>query len=288
MSKLSGQDLSEDRSAVDRLVRCLRDELPGKVLGLTVVTGRKARNVERVIQALSGTDTPAVREVLGEVVASYSGQEFATAAARALSQLGTISHADEAPSAALTGDLDLFGLPSLLQNLSDSQLTGVLTVIDGSGRTAASVALDTGYMTTAEAGELRGEVAIYQLLEKPVRGRFVFVKQESSGRPDPTGGGAKPVPPLLFEGIRRSDEFMRAASLAPDAARFRSTGKRPTNLGDEPNTDLVKSIWKRALEGATPEALELELPVDSYRVRRLFEHWLGEGSLELHDQGGVA
>ncbi len=287
MSKLSGQDLSEDRSAVDRLVRCLRDELPGKVLGLTVVTGRKARNVERVIQALSGTDTPAVREVLGEIVASYSGQEFATAAARALSQLGTISHSDEAPSAALTGDLDLFGLPSLLQNLSDSQLTGVLTVIDGTGRTAASVALDTGYMTTAEAGELRGEVAIYQLLEKPVRGRFVFVKQESSGRPDPTGGGAKPVPPLLFEGIRRYDEFMRAASLAPDAGRFRSTGKRPTNLADEPNTDLVKSIWKRALEGATPEALELELPVDSYRVRRLFEHWLGEGSLELHNGGGA-
>lgn len=288
MSKLSGQDLSEDRSAVDRLVRCLRDELPGKVLGLTVVTGRKARNVERVIQALSGTDTPAVREVLGEVVASYSGQEFATVAARALSQLGTNVHADEAPSAALTGDLDLFGLPSLLQNLSDSQLTGVLTVIDGTGRIAASVALDTGYMTTAEAGELRGEVAIYQLLEKPVRGRFVFVKQESSGRPDPTGGGAKPVPPLLFEGIRRYDEFMRAASLAPDAARFRSTGKRPTNLADEPNTDLVKSIWKRALEGATPEALELELPVDSYRVRRLFEHWLGEGSLELHDGSGAA
>jgi hypothetical protein len=226
--------------------------------------------------------------VFGEVVESYSGQEFATVAARALAQLGTTTHADEAPSAALTGDLDLFGLPGLLQSLSDSQLTGVLTVLDSDGRTAAAVALDTGYMTTAEAGDLRGEVAIYQLLEKPVRGRFVFVKQESSGRPDPTGGGAKPVPPLLFEGIRRYDEFMRAVALAPDAARFRSTGKRPTNLADEPNTDLVKKVWKRALEGAPPEVLERELPVDSYRVRRLFEHWLGEGSLEIQDQSGVA
>jgi hypothetical protein len=81
---------------------------------------------------------------------------------------------------------------------------------------------------------------------------------------------------------------MRAAALAPDTARFRSTGKRPTNVADESNTDLVKNIWKRALEGATPEVLERELPVDSYRVRRLFEHWLGEGSLELHDQSGVA
>jgi len=288
LSKLSGQDLSDDRAAVDRLVRGLREELPTRVLGLTVVSGRKARSVERIIQALSGTDTPAVREVLGEVVGNFSGQEFATVAARALSQLGTGAHSDEAPSAALTGDLDLFGLPSLLQNLSDSQLTGMLTVLDGSGRTAASVALDTGFMTSAEAGDLVGEMAIYQLLEKPVRGRFVFIKQESARGADAPAAGGKPVAPMLFEGIRRYDEFMRAAALAPDTARFRSTGKRPTNVADEPNTDLVKNIWKRALEGATPEVLEQELPVDSYRVRRLFEHWLGEGSLEMQDQSGVA
>jgi hypothetical protein len=285
LSKLSSQDLSGDAPAVDRLIRGLRDELPTKVLGLTVISGRKARGVERIIQALSGTDTPAVREALGEVVESYAGQEFATIAARVLSQLGTASHADEAPSAALTGDLDLFGLPSLLQNLSDSQLTGTLTVLDGEGRTSASVALDTGFMTSAEAGILRGETAVYQLLEKPVRGRFVFIKQESSRDPDATVPDGKPVAPMLFEGIRRYDEFMRAASLAPDGARFRSTGKRPTNVADEPNTDLVKTIWKRGLEGATPEELERELPVDSYRVRRLFEHWLGEGSLKLQDHG---
>jgi hypothetical protein len=288
MAKLSGQDLSDDRPAVDRLIRGLRDELPAKVLGLTVISGRKARSVERLIHALSGTDLPAVREVLGEVTESYSGQEFATVAARALAQLGAISHADEAPSAALTGDLDLFGLPSLLQNLSDSQLTGILTVLDHDGRTAASVVLETGFMISAEAGNLRGETAIYQLLEKPVRGRFVFVKREGSGGPDPTVPGGKPVAPILFEGIRRYDEFMRAAALAPDGGRFRSTGKRPTNVADEPNTDIVKSIWKRALEGATPESLEQELPVDSFRVRRLFEHWLGEGSLEIQDQSGVA
>lgn len=288
LSKLSGQDLSDDRAAVDRLIRGLREELPTKVLGLTVVSGRKARSVERIIQALSGTDSPAVREALGEVVESYSGQEFATLAARVLSQLGTGAHSDEAPSAALTGDLDLFGLPGLLQSLSDSQLTGMLTVLDGDGRTAAAVAFDTGFMTSAEAGELRGEVAIYQLLEKPVRGRFVFVKQESACGADAPAAAGKPVAPMLFEGIRRYDEFMRAAALAPDGARFRSTGKRPTNVADEPNTDLVKNIWKRALEGATPEVIERELPVDSYRVRRLFEHWLGEGSLEMQDQSGVA
>jgi len=284
LSKLSGQDLSDDRAAVDRLVRGLREELPTKVLGLTVISSRKSRSIERIIQALSGTDAPPIRDVLSEVSQTFAGQEFADAAARTLSQLGTTSHTDEAPSAALTGDLGLFGLPSLLQNLSDSQLSGVLTVLGEDGQSAASVTLVSGLMKEADAGNLRGELAIYQLLEKPARGRFVFVKQETEGAPDPTMPGAKPVAPLLFEGIRRYDEFMRAATLAPDGGRFRSTGPRPTNVEDEPNTDLVKNVWKRMLEGATPETVEEELPVDSYRVRRLFEHWLSEGSIELVEE----
>jgi hypothetical protein len=284
LSKLSGQDLSDDRAAVDRLVRGLREELPTKVLGLTVISVKKSRSIERIIQAMSGTDAAPIREVLTEVSQTFAGQEFADSAAKTLSQLGTAVHADEAPSAALTGDLGLFGLPSLLQNLSDSQLSGVLTVLGEDGQSAASVTLVSGLMKEADAGNLRGELAIYQLLEKPARGRFVFVKQETDGAPDPTMPGAKPVAPILFEGIRRYDEFMRAATLAPDGSRFRSTGQRPTNVEDEPNTDLVKSVWKRMLEGATPEVVEEELPVDSYRVRRLFEHWLSEGSIELVEE----
>lgn len=281
LSKLAGQDLSDDRAAVDRLVRGLREELPTKVLGLTVISGRKSRSIERIIQAMSGTDVPPIRDVLSEVSQSFAGQEFADVAARTLSHLGSVSHADEAPSAALTGDLNLFGLPSLLQNLSDSQLSGVLTVLGEDGAMAASLTLVSGLLKSAEAGDLSGETAVYQLLERPARGRFVFVKQEGEARPDPTVPGAKPVAPILFEGIRRYDEFMRAATVAPDGASFRSTGQRPTNVEDEPNTDLVKNIWKRTLEGATPETLEQELPVDAYRIRRLLEHWLSEGSLEL-------
>ena len=280
LAKLSGQDLSDDRGVVDRLVRGLREELPTKVLGLTVISTRKSRSIERIIQAMSGTDAPQIRDALSEVAQAFSGQEFADTAARTLSQLGTISHSDEAPSAALTGDLNLFGLPSLLQNLSDSQLSGILTVLGEEGQTAASVTLVSGLMMAAEAGPLTGEVAIYQLLEKPARGRFVFVKQETERGPEPTIPGAKPVAPILFEGIRRYDEFMRAASIAPGDTTFRSTGQRPTNVEDEPNTDLVKSVWKRMLEGATPREVEDELPVDSFRIRRLFEHWLSEGSIE--------
>ncbi len=281
LSKLAGQDLSEDRPAVDRIVRALRDELPTKVLGLTMVTGKKAKGVERIIKSLSGTDTPAVRDVLREISDSFSGQNFAAEAARTLAQLGSVAHVDEAPSAALTGDLELFGLPSLLQNLSDSQLSGTLTVLDPTGQTAAAIELVAGYLASAEVGQLHGETAIYQLMERPVRGRFIFVRDDSEAQADGSVPGAKPVAPMLFEGIRRYDEFMRAASLAPDDAIFKTTGQKPTNLEDEPNTDLVRDVWQRLLKGASPAVVESEMPVDSYRVRRLVEHWVTEGSLEV-------
>jgi len=283
LAKLSTRDLSDDKPAVDRLVRALRAELPTKVLGLTVVSGKKAKGVERMIKALSGTDSPAVRKVLKEITENFAGQDFADVAARSLSQLGATSHEDESPSAALTGDLELFGLPSLLQNLSDSQLSGTLNVLDSSGQIVATVKLAAGYMVSADVGPLSGESGIYQLLERPVTGRFIFVREESTEHADGSLPGAKPVAPMLFEGIRRYDEFMRAASLVPDSARFTTTGQKPTNVDDEPNTDLVKDVWQRAVRGETPNSVEAATPVDSYRVRRLFEHWVTEGSLALRD-----
>ena len=283
LAKLSTRDLSDDKPAVDRLVRALRAELPTKVLGLTVVSGKKAKGVERMIKALSGTDSPAVRKVLKEITENFAGQDFADVAARSLSQLGATSHEDESPSAALTGDLELFGLPSLLQNLSDSQLSGTLNVLDSSGQIVATVKLAAGYMVSADVGPLSGESGIYQLLERPVTGRFIFVREESTEHADGSLPGAKPVAPMLFEGIRRYDEFMRAASLVPDSARFTTTGQKPTNVDDEPNTDLVKDVWQRAVRGETPNSVEAATPVDSYRVRRLFEHWVTEGSLAPRD-----
>jgi len=152
-------------------------------------------------------------------------------------------------------------------------------VLETSGQTAATVVLESGFMMSAEVGQLVGAMGIYQLMEKPVRGRFIFVRDDSRDSGDTSMPGAKPVAPMLFEGIRRYDEFMRAATLAPDDVSFQSTGQKPTNIEDESNTDLVKNVWHRAVKGLTPVAIEDEMPVDSFRVRRLFEHWLTEGSL---------
>ncbi len=282
LARLGGQDLSQDGTVVKRLVQALKEELPTKVLGLAVGGRRRAENSERLVEALSGTDTPLVRQIFADIGKRYSGDPLGATAARALERMGAVASAEEAvptSTAALAGDLGLFGLPSLLQNLSDSQVTGILTVLDASGGTAAEIRLDGGLIRSVRAGQLGGEPAIYQMLERPILGRFVFVDGEDDSDINMEKNAPKPIQPLLFEGIRRYDEFMRAAALAPDTARFAATDRKPTRASDEPNEDLLTSVWYKAAGGASPVECEAEFPVDSYRIRRLFEHWISEGSL---------
>ena len=279
LGKLAGADLSDDATAVQRLVGALREELPTKILGVSMGSRRKSEGVVHLVEALSGTDNPMVRKVLREVADKHPTQPFGEAAKRSLEKMGVAPAEEPVGPAALAGDLALFGLPGLLQNMSDSQLTGVLTVTDQDGATAATIRFDGGMIRNARTGMLVGEPALYQMLERPILGRFVFSDTEDDSAVNMEKGAPKPVQPILFEGIRRYDELMRAVALAGDDARFRPTERKPTKVADEPNLDLIQSVWLKAADGATPAECEAEFPVDSYRVRRLFEHWITEGSL---------
>jgi hypothetical protein len=48
---------------------------------------------------------------------------------------------------------------------------------------------------------------------------------------------------------------------------------------DEPNEALIESVWERAVAGVAASELEQEMPVDSYRVRRLLARWIEAGTL---------
>ena len=88
-----------------------------------------------------------------------------------------------------------------------------------------------------------------------------------------------------MEGMRRYDEFNRALALVPDDARFKAV-KKPTDVKEDADPKLAKAVWDKASRGTPPSQLEPELGVDSYRVRRLYEHWVTEGSLAPVDQEG--
>ena len=82
LAELGGQDMSEDSETVDQLLALLKANLPFKLLGMTL--RQNDQNLVRIVEALSGTPTPAVRRALEEIVSRFGGQDAGRAAQKAL------------------------------------------------------------------------------------------------------------------------------------------------------------------------------------------------------------
>ena len=48
---------------------------------------------------------------------------------------------------------------------------------------------------------------------------------------------------------------------------------------DEDNAKFASQVWDRAAKGLTPDACEHEIPIDPFRVRRLYAWWIEQGAL---------
>ncbi len=291
LSELSAQNLADDGESVDQILEMLKGSLPFKVLGVTL--RQNDQNLARLVEALSGTPTPAVRRALEDLIARFPDQEASRAAARAIrtwdrppasaegprgGAAAPAAPASEAPAASLQGDLEVFGLPSLLQSLGDSSASGMLTLREpGAEAVYASLTLRDGKLEEIRRGRLSGEDAFYQLLERPRPGQFAFVK----GAP-PAVPGAKPraILPLTLEAMRRYDELQEAAALVPDTGFLVVTGQPPTPCPGEKDGGLLQALWKRASQGGTPEDFEEAVLADSYRIRRVLAHWVEQGALK--------
>jgi len=287
LAELSTVDLSSEMTAVARLLAALRKELPRKVFGFVIA--RKAQNIEWIVRALSSTPTPEVRRLFREIAQTYPDQAFAKAAATALD---AFDHAVPPPEAStlpsLSGDLELFGMPSLLQNLAQSEVSGVLTLTDREGETSGILTFEAGKLSHCRSGVLRGRDAVYQLFENPAPGTFSFVNRRDAGAPLAEPGSLLEIVPLIFEGSRRYDELRQARALVPDGAPLVTGSVAPTPPEDERDRTLVQGIFARISAGATPDQCETDFFVDSYRVYRLLAHWLEEGSLKVAESSEAA
>jgi hypothetical protein len=209
------------------------------------------------------------------VAGQFASQGFGREAQKALAAVERPSEAGgSAPS--FSGDLGLFGLPNLLQNLAELGKTGTLNLLDEKGRPVASLRLEDGAIRGAQWGARRGREALYQLIERPFTATFAFVrgrKQEGAE------GETLAVTELLVEGVRRHGELQRALMLVPEDAPLEATGKNPSSVPDEPDYDFVVKLWQKVCDGTTPSEVEETLALDSYRVYHCLTHWLTEGAL---------
>jgi Domain of unknown function (DUF4388) len=277
LAVLAQHDLSFDEQTVDILLKCIRDDLPTKILG-RVITSQKQPPL-KLIEALSGTRSEKVEMLLSEVAEKFADVDVGRAAAAALLKLGAANRGPAAAKqgATLTGDLDFFGLPSLMQSLADQQATGIVTLVArASGQTAGKLLFANGKFADAQTGHLRGAEAIYQLLEKPVTGTFAFVPHATA----PKVKEVQDVMGLLFEGIRRHDELRQIMIFVPDDLTLRATATKPTPDPEETDPSIIREVWVKACSGARLAEWEATIAVDSYRIRRLVGRWVEEGALQ--------
>jgi hypothetical protein len=251
--------------------------LPAKVLG--VVLGRRAGNVSHLIRGLSGTRDARVRSLLQEISQNFAGQEFAEQARQALAHQHTKPSAEGEAPETLAGDLEVFGLPTLLQSLADSELSGRLVISEPNGSDRAVMVFSGGKIHRAEVGRLRGLDAMCQLFERPRPASFVFRKAASKDAV-PQEEGVLDVMSTVMEAMRRHDEFNEDRALVPDGISLMPGEATPALPKQETDKKFAKSVWREAAQGTAPETCEGAVDGDAYRVRKLYAHWLESGALK--------
>jgi len=275
LEQLGWIDLSVDPEQLTILVQRLRELTPKKVLGISMK--RPSPELAALIQAVSGTSAVEVRHALESVVEALPNHQLAEAASKALSKIGPRAGAT-ASADALTGDLEVFGLPGLLQSFQGSESSGELTLLDRQHATIGTMVLVKGRIAKVESGKLVGENAAYLLFEKPVPGTFTFRAASAAAM---AGKGDTPLDPMqvILEGARRHDEYQRARAIAPDGLRLEPVGIPAVRPEDEDSAPLAAAVWERAAKGLPPESCEHEITIDPFRVRRLYAWWIEQGAL---------
>ena len=276
LSALSQHDLSFDEATVTVLLKALRDEIPGKLLGRLLP--KRQDSTVRLIESLSGTRSDAAADLFREIAQRFPDQEVGQAAAQALEKYSPARQGTASESApTLAGELEFFGLPSVLQSLGDMRASGMLTLRTKGGEAAAKLVVLDGQFLNAQTGQIRGPEALYEMLERPIAGTFAFVPQP----PEKLKTALEPrsIMALLLEGVRRHDELQRIVAFVPDHMTLTKTNLKPTPHDDENDPALVRDVWMKASSGAAVGEWEREITTDSFRVRRLVAHWLEQGAL---------
>jgi Domain of unknown function (DUF4388) len=278
LKELSSHDLSLDHATVDHLLSALKANLPTKLFGLIIQ--QKDENLKSIIGSLSSTPLPRVRQALEVVARQFPESSAGQAAAKALAAVpqATPPKQVSAPAvSSLAGDLDLFGLPALFQSLADNTVTGTLSLKKPDGDVFASIVIDKGQLRSCKIGPLSGDVAFYQLFERPHPGTFQFARNVASGTDQEP---LKQILPLIMEGIRRYDELQQTQAILPDHIRLKAKSSQPSTLPEEKDGLLFRELWNAVRSGATPLECEAIVQVDSYRIRRLLAHWVETGAVE--------
>ncbi|MBN1569529.1 MAG: DUF4388 domain-containing protein [Acidobacteria bacterium] len=280
LTYLSGQDLTSDRESINTLVQFIKSKMPRKLLGVTIQKNEDL--LLQTIKALSSTPDVVVRLALDVVAEQFPETKFGQAAANALKEFAASDKRGASSERILTGDMELFGLPDVLEKLSQSQAGGILMLKDAKGSQTGEFTLLAGRMQKCRAGRLEGMEAACQLFEKPTGGSFIFKGQSHFGAQARAEELKLPdMASIISEGKRRYDELQFARAIVPDLAQLRLKRSHPIPDGEGEDAKLVNQIRQKIEAGTSPEECEAVCSADSWRVRSLLARWVEAGILTV-------
>jgi CRP-like cAMP-binding protein len=169
----------------------------------------------------------------------------------------------------LSGNLEYFDLPTIIQTLATTERTGTLTITDQFEQVFAMLYLEAGKILYARLGHLRGEDAFYQLFQSPVQDAFSF----KGGLPPREFEEEEEIGTttmgLLMEAAHQQDELMALKAAYSDPSRVFQPQGDALSWDDKDTSALAQQIWDRVHRGETIAQMLGEVPMCEYRIYKV-------------------
>ena len=169
----------------------------------------------------------------------------------------------------LSGKLEYFDLPTIIQTLANSSLTGTLTITDKPGRVFATLYFEGGRLLYGKSGRLKGKDAFYQLLQSPTRDAFSFKGGHPPEEFDDDSKITMAPMALLLESTRQQDELKALKQRYPDRNRIFQPNSEAFTWDDTQNQALAEEIWVHLKLGESIAQLVSQIPTCEYRIYKV-------------------
>lgn len=176
----------------------------------------------------------------------------------------------------LQGNLAFFDLPTVIQTIIASRQNGVLSLFGRGGKTVGKMILNKSLIAAASFDHLKGEAALYELMNSSEPLDFTFDQVETSDANVDNNLARRPPHMLLIEGARRADELPKLMTSVgwPNSIYHQlKTVPDPTAFGND-RKDMFRSLWTLIEMGSNTESICKQLPYDRYSIMTLLDEIL--------------
>lgn len=168
------------------------------------------------------------------------------------------------------GEIDLY---VVLQTITNSRKEGVLTICDARNYPVARIFCQGGRLMFAEYDNLQNEMAIFQIVNKDLKGNFYFWAATQPNW-DASKPIARPADMLLIESHRRFDELKKLIPFVggPKALYLRGGTQPSLEVLPAEIKDYAAILWD-LLDGGTPVGRLWQLAnLDDFAIYSTLSH----------------